>query len=104
MEARGRYPVRRAAVPTSATGERREHEPAAGRMAGSYRHRVQFAQLPRWTSRRPRDYSSTTETTLITPKTNSPLIVAGPVQIGTRDGRGLAVPPQYGGRPPAPAV
>src|SRR5207247_9164034 len=26
MEARGRYPVRRAAVPTKATGERREHE------------------------------------------------------------------------------
>src|SRR5438445_13021082 len=26
MEARGRYPVRRAAVPTRATGERREHQ------------------------------------------------------------------------------
>src|SRR5207247_9183236 len=26
MDARGRYPVRRAAVPTRATGERREHE------------------------------------------------------------------------------
>src|SRR5207302_9792866 len=82
MEARGRYPVRRAAVPTSATGERREHEPAAGRMAGSYRHRVQFAQSPRWTSRRPRDYPSTMDTTRITPKPNGPLIVEGQGAVG----------------------
>src|SRR2546422_11052207 len=37
MEARGRYPVRRAAVPTRATGERREHERAPDEWAGRYR-------------------------------------------------------------------
>src|SRR5947209_8181404 len=49
--------------------------------------------VSRWTSRRPRDYPSTMDTTRITPKPNGPLIVEGPVKIVTPDGRELAVPP-----------
>src|SRR6266566_3571667 len=52
-----------------------------------------------WTSRRPRDYASTMDTTRITPKPNGPLIVEGPVKIVTPDGRELAVPPRKDGRP-----
>src|SRR2546428_3741657 len=55
--------------------------------------------VSRWTSRRPRDYPSTMDTTRITPKPNGPLIVEGPVKIVTPDGRELAVPPRKDGRP-----
>src|SRR5256714_8283141 len=55
--------------------------------------------VSRWTSRGPRDYPSTMDTTRITPKPNGPLIVEGPVKIVTPDGRELAVPPRKDGRP-----
>src|SRR5256884_7997483 len=35
----------------------------------------------------------------ITPKTNGPLVVQGPVRIVTPDGRELAVPPRKDGKP-----
>src|SRR2546426_10451941 len=50
--------------------------------------------VSRWTSRRPRGYSSTMDTTRITPKPNDPLIVKGPDKIVTPGGRDLAVPPR----------
>src|SRR5437870_10380665 len=98
MEARGRYPVRRAAVPMRATG-------SSGNTSGRWTN-GRLGQAPRavcavspWTSRRPRDYASTMDTTRITPKPNGPLIVEGPVKIVTPDGRELAVPPRKDGRP-----
>src|SRR5438445_13371994 len=40
-----------------------------------------------------------TEFARITPKPNGPLIVQGPVQIVTQDGREIPVPPRKDGRP-----
>src|SRR6266566_1104374 len=91
MEARGRYPVRRAAVPRRATVTWwKPARPLPGRAV---------CAVSLCTSRRPRDYPSSMDTTRITPKPNGPLVVEGPVKIITPDGRELPVPPRKDGRP-----
>src|SRR5437588_9946967 len=44
-------------------------------------------------------YLGMPEIPTITPKTNGPLVVQGPVRIVTPDGRELAVPPRKDGKP-----